>query len=237
MTPSASVSACLVGLVIALPVSAQVPSASASRRAPASGNISGSSTEAGRRSARIHVLDVELTEDRGLTGNVVGVGKSVTQLTEVTLRRGRHVYLRAKTDSRGRFRLTPVRGGVFELTTAGVSQIVRVWSFGTGPKNARRKVVLVEQKTSPTIRAQSPLARLSLPGSSLARTGILVGATVGVSAVVIEQTNDDDDAPSAATQNRVASDDDPPFLGTDPLSFAGGGDLGVFIDQGALSPN
>jgi len=161
------------------------------------------SSGATRKSASLPatVVDVELTSQRSLVGSVIDAqGRGLAGET-VTARFGRRVLAETKTDRQGQFRFQNVRGSLFEVRSRHGRRAVRVWASGTAPKNARRHVLVVDRK--PRVRSQSPGPVGPLVVSNgLAEAGLLIGATVGVGAIVLNQT--DDTIPAPATQSQAA---------------------------------
>lgn len=150
------------------------------------------------------VIDVELTSRRSLVGSLIdGQGRGLAGET-VTARFGRRVLAETKTDRLGQFRFQSVRGSLFEVRSRHGRRVVRVWASGTAPKNARRHVLVVDRK--PQVRSQSPGPVGPLVVSNgLAEAGLLIGATVGVGAIVLNQTDDTipPPAPTMQSQSRV----------------------------------
>lgn len=147
------------------------------------------------------VLDVELTSRRSLVGSVIdGQGRAMAGET-VTARFGRRVLAETKTDREGQFRIQNVRASLFEVRSRYGRRVVRIWASGTAPKNARRHVLVVDRK--PVARSQSP-GPLAV-SNGLAEAGLLIGATVGVGAIVLNQTDDTIPAPAMQSQSQTSS--------------------------------
>lgn len=150
------------------------------------------------------VVDIELTSQRTLVGSIIdGQGRGLAGET-ITARYGRRVLAETKTDRSGKFRLQNVRASLFEVHSRHGRRIVRVWSSGTAPKNARRHVLVVDRE--PRVRSQSPGPVGPLVASNgLAEAGLLIGATVGVGAIVLNQTDDTFPVPATQSQTQTSS--------------------------------
>lgn len=157
-----------------------------------------------KRSDSDSLVDVELTSNRSLVGSMVDAqGKPVAGVT-VTAKYGRRVLAETKTDRQGEFRFRNIRTGVFEIRSRLVRRVVRVWSNGTAPKNARREALLVADPGT-RVRAQSPVPFTPTAVSNgLVEAGLLIGATVGVGAIAVNQTDDTIPAPVSQSQVQAA---------------------------------
>jgi hypothetical protein len=134
-------------------------------------------------------LDVSLDADGVLNGYLVdGQGKALAN-EAVVIRQGRREVAKTKTDSKGKFEVKSLRGGVYQIESKVGSSNYRVWTNGTAPKNSRQVALVVNSK-DPVVRGQLEGLGLGL-GTG---TALLFGAaaiTLGV--ISINEQNDTQD--------------------------------------------
>lgn len=140
---------------------------------------------------QIQTRDVVLNADGQLRGQVVDP-QGVPQAAEpvVLSQKGRPVAA-ARTDDAGKFKLAQLRGGVYQLHTAGGVGSYRVWTNGTAPPSAVDQVLLTHDQH---------LARGQRGGGNVMRfltNPWVVGGVVATAiAVPVAIANDDDDSGS-----------------------------------------
>ena len=134
-------------------------------------------------------LDVALDADGVLNGYLVdGQGKPLAN-EAVVVRQGRREVAKTKTDSKGKFEVKSLRGGVYQIESKVGSSNYRVWANGTAPKNSR-SVALVVNSKDPVVRGQLEGLGLGL-GSG---TALLFGATaITLGVISINEANDTQD--------------------------------------------
>jgi hypothetical protein len=65
--------------------------------------------------------------------------------TGVALHNGDQLIAQTTTDEEGNFRFDSIRGGIYQLTAAGVTVKYRVWARNTAPPGAAQSVLLSGQ--------------------------------------------------------------------------------------------
>ncbi len=136
---------------------------------------------AGRHMA---VVDVSLTQDNLLRGQLVnreGIPKTKSKLT---LASAGKVVARGLTDEKGLFALKVEKGGIYSLSDGETSALVRAWTSQAAPPSANSGILMVSDRD---------VTRAALGGGGL---GTVVGwaAVIGVVTGVIIAAADDDDA-------------------------------------------
>jgi len=127
------------------------------------------------------IVDVSLTQDNLLRGQLVngeGVPKAEKQ---VTLASGGNVVARGVTDDQGVFALKVVKGGVYSLSDGETTALVRAWTSQAAPPSSNNAVLMVSDQN---------VTRAALGGGGL---GALIGiaAIAGiVTGVVVAATDD-----------------------------------------------
>jgi len=89
------------------------------------------------------ILDVVLGPAGELTGVVLDVQGQPVPHTPVTLRQLGRPMGSCQADGEGRFVLTGVRGGVFQIEAAGTIKVCRVWVADTQPPSAQHNVLVI----------------------------------------------------------------------------------------------
>jgi len=88
-------------------------------------------------------IDVALEGGGVLSGTVVNAdGVALVGTPVVLLQNGREIAS-ATTDDQGQFKLTGVRGGVYQIATAAGGGIYRLWAPGTAPPSAEQAALVV----------------------------------------------------------------------------------------------
>lgn len=86
--------------------------------------------------------DVSLGQDGRLSGQLVSAThKAKAQTPVVIIRRGR-VVARTQTDAQGRFAVTGLSGGLYEIEAPDARRAVRLWAPGTAPPAAQSAITL-----------------------------------------------------------------------------------------------
>jgi hypothetical protein len=166
----ASLGLLLPGHVLAAGSSPAPPTASAKSRTPASPNV----------------IDVALQSSGVLRGVVVDQQGALLSKTEVKVWQKDQQITATITDEQGRFAVSNLRGGVYQITAAGGQGIYRVWAVSTAPPVAQPGAMVVAGHDLVRGQASSPVLRFFTNPWVLAG---LVGAAI---AIPIALSNDDD---------------------------------------------
>ena len=102
----------------------------------------------------VSVIDVALATGHTLAGRVVDTQGQPRAAAVVTLVRGRRVIAHARTDRSGRYALTNLAGGLYQLKVDDTLQLVRAWEAGTAPGLSQSSVEVV---ADPGYRLLDPL--------------------------------------------------------------------------------
>ncbi len=89
------------------------------------------------------IIDVALTNGGTMTGAVVKADGSAVEGAVVTMRQGTQQVAQVVTDSNGRYAVTNLRAGVYQVAAGQDQSIYRVWAPETAPPSARPAAVLV----------------------------------------------------------------------------------------------
>ncbi len=99
--------------------------------------------------------DVELDVAGCLHGRVLSARGLPVADAPVVLRRLGQEVARTRTDAAGRFRIGPLRGGTYELSSAGHGRLVRAWAATTAPPGGNNVALIVIGGDA--VRGQMPL--------------------------------------------------------------------------------
>lgn len=135
--------------------------------------------------APLRIADVTLDARGSLLGVVVNVEGVPVSGAAVTLRRGDVEVGHAVTDGLGRFAIEGLRGGTHQLATGRYATLVRIWSPGTAPPQAKSLALLVVG--GDVVRGQVPMGQF-LTSDAFVFT-VLAGALVAVP-IAVHATND-----------------------------------------------
>ena len=125
------------------------------------------------------VSDVALGPGGTLHGLVVTPEGVPSREVAVTLWEHDKELVRATTDALGRFTVSNLRGGVYQLKAGGSAVAYRAWLSGTAPPGARPlAVVIVNGET--IVRGQSPSG-----GRNVLRGAVMAAAIGGAIAVPV----------------------------------------------------
>jgi hypothetical protein len=127
------------------------------------------------------VTDVALQPGSVLRGRVIhAAGQAMPRQTVEVFRDGQLVAT-VGTGLEGQFAVGPLRGGVYRVTAADVSGVVRLWAPNTAPPGAKPQLWIV---SGPVSRAQMHPAA-TVMGSPFVITGLVAAAV----AVPVAMTN------------------------------------------------
>ena len=147
-------------------------------------------------------VDVALSATGTLEGQVVDTKGHSRGETAVEVCRGRLVVARVLTDTKGRYAVSNLPGGLYQVRVDGTETLIRAWAPGTAPRSASSRLQVVADATvvrgqeAPPVAAKSSSGGL-FDGSALSNTRIamIIGGVVGA-IIIIDELNDDPPASS-----------------------------------------
>ena len=140
------------------------------------------------------IRDVELSKDGVLYGQIYNShGKAVPNAVVQLRYRGTAVAA-AKSDDKGLFAISGVRGGAHEVVVGPLRSPVRLWANGAAPKNATRGIAVAVNET--IVRGQDVYCEdaCDAPTTGFGLLDVITLATVGsaVGALVVAIDNNDE---------------------------------------------
>ena len=141
--------------------------------------------------------DVMLAEGGVLVGQLVNEQGEAMPMEPISLQTGGKEIARLTTDNAGNFKVSSLKGGVYQVVAVGHQGIYRFWAPQTAPPSAQHQLVVISSKQD-VVRGQfnappsNPLAKI---GQFVAEHPIITAAAVG-SAIAIPLALDDDDPPA-----------------------------------------
>lgn len=145
-------------------------------------------TAAVRPQAAARTLDVALTQNRMLSGQVVDAQNAPQAGLPVSLRAEGKVIAQVTTDEQGRFQTPISRGGVYVVSAGGAERVVRTWTEETAPPSAAHGLLMVADGQA--VRGQ--------PGSWLRQNIIPVGLVGGFAGWVVAEAANNDERPAGS---------------------------------------
>lgn len=130
------------------------------------------------------ISDIELDQQGRLLGVLVDENGKPEALKKVEIRQGKRTLAVTRTDRDGRFQVSRLRGGVYQIASGDQSAVVRVWSNGTAPPKSKSAVLLVTGKVT---RGQGFIPMNAISGGLGLGAGI-AGLTIGI--VNMDEIND-----------------------------------------------
>jgi|GEM_PF-3094914 len=100
-------------------------------------------------------LDLALDAQGSLSGEVRNEQGQLQVDTDVVLWQGSRMLQRTRTNQRGQFRFTRLRGGMYRIATPDVTLACRAWTAKLAPPNARQSLLVVANMYS--ARGQQPI--------------------------------------------------------------------------------
>ena len=91
----------------------------------------------------LSTLDVELTADGTLIGQVINTEGKLRPGTEVVLKQAGVDIAQTTSDAQGNFRFPALRGGAYQIVAGGRWSYVRAWVSQTAPPSSRSQAVVV----------------------------------------------------------------------------------------------
>jgi hypothetical protein len=128
------------------------------------------------------IRDVALPASQVLGGQILDAEGSPQVGVAVSLTKGGAMVASTRTDSEGKFALTGVQAGVYQLQSASASGTYRVWAPQTAPPSASQGILLIAGQD--VVRQQDILSHLANP---------YVLAAIVAAAIAIPLALDDDD--------------------------------------------
>jgi hypothetical protein len=134
---------------------------------------------------KIKVNNVSLDAKGVFHGVVLDKDRKPIGSTEVVIAQGKKVIAKTKTDARGDFQVTNLRGGNYQVVVANQIGHVRLWANGTAPPNATARAYMVSK---PIVRGQGALGGIGALGGSVG----LVTLAAGITTVTLTTINNGD---------------------------------------------
>ena len=140
--------------------------------------------------------DIVLAEGGVLVGRVVDAQGQPIPMAPVSLRTSGKEIARPHTDQDGRFKVSSLKGGIYEVVSPGHQDMYRFWAPRTAPPAAQQGITLVSH--GDVIRGQygppSPGGMFSSMGQKIAEHPIFTAGLIAT-AVAIPLALDEDDGP------------------------------------------
>jgi hypothetical protein len=134
------------------------------------------SAEHSTGSRKPQIRDVELRSDGQLVGQIAKVnGQPAAAQQLIAIQDGRHLGV-VTSDQLGRFRITGLHGGLFQIVSGGRITLCRGWADGTAPPVASRELLLVQPGVIE--RGQRPFRDLIFADPVM--VGLVIAAAVAV---------------------------------------------------------
>ena len=142
------------------------------------------------RQRPIQIRDVALDTSGTLTGFLIDPQGQPEAAVPVMIHEGKRRIAIVETNARGQFRVTGLKGGVYQISSPKGTALFRLWKNGTAPRKASEyAIVVIDAKV---VRGQSPM-RLFGPGGSLMPLGIGLGIAAAIAIPVAVHNADNDD--------------------------------------------
>ncbi len=131
------------------------------------------------------IIDVHLAENGVLHGDVVDAQGAGVEGASVSIRRNNRTIAETLTDSRGRFQVKHLTGGLYYVKAGRGEAIYRIWTAKAAPPAARDRAMIVSGQRP--IRGQNVLSSSGTVADwaaiGLGTTGTVLGA------VALEKVN------------------------------------------------
>ena len=161
-------------------------------------------------SVSAQAVDVALSVTGTLSGAVVDTRGHARGKTAVEVRRGRRLVARALTDTNGRYDVSNLPGGLYQVRVDGTETLVRAWAAGTAPRSAAKQLPVIadapivrgQDQDAPPAPAAEPASRGLFGGSALSDglvSALIVGGVVGTILIIdaIDDHHHDEPAPAS----------------------------------------
>lgn len=134
--------------------------------------------------------DVRLKGPRQqLSGTVLDETGQPRSGADITVSRAQRVVVRGRTDTKGRFRITGLSGGMYHLTVGEQVVAVRAWTDGAAPPIAQDELNVTPNVDPLVVRGQRPFCELFGPEPLL--LGVLIAAAIAIPIAVHDSGSDD----------------------------------------------
>ena len=120
--------------------------------------------------------DIALGDGGTFRGLLIDSQRVPQSAVRVELRRGGRQVGQVVTGRAGRFVLTGLHGGLYQLITLRSSRLVRLWTPSAAPPSARQTMLLIAPRT--LVRGQSPRPYRFSSNAMLLGAIIVAGATI-----------------------------------------------------------
>ena len=135
------------------------------------------------------IKDVELSKDGVLYGQVYTPTGQVVPNAVVKLQYQGKAVAAARSNEKGQFAISGVRGGAHEVVVGPLRNPVRLWAHGSAPKSATRGIVLPVDEAIVRGQECDDCAPTSGFGMLDVITLATVGASVGALVISIDNNN------------------------------------------------
>lgn len=154
------------------------------------------------RTRRASATDIALDARGHLTGYLLDQQGRPVREASITIRQGSKRVAQTRTSREGKFVISGIRGGVYQVLSDKGSSVIRVWTQTAAPRNARRLALVIQN--SRVVRGQSVFPpAFAMDFGTLASTGVAVGgATMGV---IASQDAQDAEDKAAELQTQVTA--------------------------------
>lgn len=137
--------------------------------------------------------DVALQENGVVLGQVVDAQGIAVAMAPVAISSGGKEIARTQTDSTGKFSVSGLKGGVYQVAAAGQQGVYRLWAPRTAPPAAQQGLMVVSQGN--LVRAQSvPGGHFQGIMSWISQHPIMTAGIVATAIAIPVALNDDDPA-------------------------------------------
>lgn len=138
--------------------------------------------------------DVALADGGVLTGQVVNTAGKPQSMVPVSLKTSGKEIARATTDKNGQFRVASLKGGVYQVSTAGNTGVYRFWAPRTAPPSSLNGLNMVTGNQ--IVRGQMGGGPLASAGQWIAEHPIITAGAIATAIAVPLALDDDDDSSS-----------------------------------------
>lgn len=130
--------------------------------------------------AQSPIVDVALTQDNLLRGQLVMSGGQAKSGANILVSSGQGVAYGTTTDDRGLFAVRVERGGMYILKHGETSVVIRAWTNQAAPPSAKTGILMVADEHVSRGNLSSRGARLSTRRYGPIESAVLIGAIGGV---------------------------------------------------------
>jgi hypothetical protein len=136
-----------------------------------------SRTDLDQRAGQTTIMDVALTQDSLLRGQLINREGIPKPGTKMTLALGGRVVAQTVTDNQGVFALEVGKGGIYMLSDGEKSVMVRAWTNAAAPPSAQKGILVVsDQNVTRAALGNRPVATCALVAAFLGGTFALINS-------------------------------------------------------------